>query len=152
MAVTQDVFQQYTTLGYNGALNTDFPWWASSPHAEGGAIGFGIAVQFGTADDQAEPVATGASAGDIIGVTLRTQSVENNASDESEYAEGKAMSVLQKGRMFVSVSDGSTAGGQVWIVPDTGELVSTEGTNIALPNARFVRTVSSGETTEIELA
>jgi len=40
----------------------------------------------------------------------------------------------------------------VYITPNTGVLVSTVGTNIALPNARFVRTVGAGETTEIELA
>jgi len=152
MATTQDTFTQYTTLGYHGALNTNFHWWADSPHAEGAAVAFGVAVQYGTADDQAVVVATGAAAADILGVTLRTQSVENNASDVPEYAEGKAMSVLKKGRMFVTVADGSTAGGQVYITPNTGVLVSTVGTNIALPNARFVRTVGAGETTEIELA
>lgn len=152
MTVVQDTFTQYTDIGYHGALNTDFDWWASSPHAEGGAIGFGLAVQFGTADDQAEVVATGAAAEEILGVTLRTQSVENNASGESEYAEDKAMSVLTKGRMYITVSDGSTAGTPVYIVPDTGEIVSTESTNIVLPRARFVRTAGSGEITEIELA
>lgn len=162
MATTQDTFTQYTTLGYHGALNTDFAWWADSPHAEGGSIGFGVAVQYGTADDQAIVVATGATEGDILGVTLRTQAVENvfsGTEQVSEYAEGKAMSVLKKGRMFVTVSDGSTAGGQVYIVPDTGEIVSsaddgaaTPVPNIALPRSRFVRTVAAGETTEIELA
>lgn len=152
MAITQDTFEQYTTLGYHGALNTDFPWWAASPHAEGGDIGFGVAVAFGTADDQAVVAPTGASDEEIIGVTLRTQSVENNAAGESEYSVGKAMSVLTKGRMFITVSDGSTAGTPVYIVPDTGELVSTAGTNIQLPRARFVRTVAAGEVTEIELA
>lgn len=155
MATTQDTFDQYTQLGYHGALNTDFAWWADSPKAEGGSIGFGVAVQYGTADDQAVVVATGATEGDIIGVTLRTQAVESvfiGTEQVSEYAVGKAMSVLKKGRMFVTVSDGSTAGGQVYIVPDTGELVSTEGTNIALPGARFVRTVAAEEVSEIELA
>lgn len=152
MATTQDTFNQYSFIGFNGALNRDFPWWASSPKAEGGAIAFGVAVAFGTADDQAVVVPTGATAEQIIGVTLRTQSVENNASDESEYSVGKAMSVLQKGRMYVTVSDGSTAGDPVYIVPDTGEIVSTVGSNIQLPRAKFVRTAGAAEVTEIELA
>lgn len=155
MAVTQDTFTQYTQLAYNGALNTDFDWWAASPLAEGGNIGFGVAVAFGTADDQGVPVPTGANAEQIIGVTLRTQAVENtivSGEQVSLYQEGKAMSVLTKGRMFVTTADGSTAGTPVYIVPDTGEIVSTATDNIALPRARFVRTAAAGETTEIELA
>lgn len=151
MTVTQDTFQQYTTLGYHGALNTNFPWWTDSLHAEGAAVGFGLAIQYGTADDQGEVVATGATANDIVGITLRTQAVENNASDVSEYAEDKAMSVLRKGRVFLTVADGSTAGADVYIVPDTGEIVSTVGSNIQLPNARFVRTVGNGEVSEVEI-
>jgi hypothetical protein len=152
MATTQDTFDQYAQLGFNGALNTDFDWWAASPLAEGGAIGFGVAIGFGTEDNQGVPLPTGATELEFIGVSLRTQSVENNAAGLSEYAEGSAMSVLSKGRMFVTVADGSTAGGQVYAVPDTGAIVSTTGTNIALPRARFVRTVGAGETSEIELA
>lgn len=155
MTVIQDTFTQYAQLGYNGALNTDFPWWAASPLAEGEDIEFGVAVAFGTEDNQAVPVPTGATAEQIIGVTLRTQAVENtlvSGDPVSLYVEGKAMSVLTKGRMFISVSDGSTAGDPVYVVPDTGEIVSTATDNITLPRARFVRTVGSGETTEIELA
>lgn len=154
MAVTQDTFTQYTDLAYNGQLNTDFDWWAASPLAEGGDIGFGVAVAFGTEDNQGVVVPTDATAEQIIGVTLRTQSVENSlvaGEQVSLYKEEYPMSVLTKGRMFVTVSDGSTAGTPVYIVPDTGEIVSTEGTNIALPRARFVRTAGAGETTEIEL-
>lgn len=155
MAVTQDTFTQYTQLAYNGALNTDFDWWAASPIAEGGDIGFGVAVAFGTEDSQGIPMPSGATAEQIIGVTLRTQAVENTlvaGEPESLYVEGKAMSVLSKGRMFVTTADGSTAGDPVYAVPDTGEVVSTAADNIALPRARFVRTAAAGETTEIELA
>lgn len=149
MAITQDTFAQYASIGYHGQQNTDFPAWIGSYHAEGSAIGFGVAVGFGTADSQAK--AGGAASADLIGVTLRTQAVENNASGNPEYAEGRAMSVLEKGRMYVTVADGATRGGQVYVVPGTGELVSTEDDNIALTGARFLRTAAAGEITEIEL-
>lgn len=149
MSVTQDTFGQYAVIGFHGQQNTDFPSWISSQHAEGGNIGFGVAVSHGTGDHQA--VIGGAASADLIGVTVRTQAVENNAAGESLYVEGRAMSVMEKGRMYVVVSDGSTRGAQVYVVPATGELVSTEGTNVALTGARFVRSVAAGEVSEIEI-
>lgn len=149
MAVTQDAFNQYAGIGFHGQLNTAYPSWIGSPLAEGGAIGFGVAVGAGTNDDQA--VAGGADSAALIGVTLRTQAVENNAAGESEYREGQAMSVLEKGRMFLAVSDGATRGAQVYVVPATGEIVSTETDNVALTGARFLRTAAAGEITEIEI-
>ncbi len=149
MSVTQSNFSQYAAIGYHGQLNTDFPWWADSFHAEGGAIGFGVAVSRGTADKQA--VLGGATAGALIGVTVRTQAVENDIDGVSAYTQSRAMSVLKKGRMLVKVSDGSANGAQVYVVPATGELVSTSTDNVALAGASFVRTAAPGEISEIEL-
>lgn len=149
--ITQDTFSQYAGIGYHGQQNTDFPAWISSHHAEGGDIGFGVAVVFGTADKQAALPGASFAAGDVIGVTLRTQAVENNVDQKSEYAENRIMSVMEKGRMFISVSDGATRGDAVYIVPSTGELVSTSTNNVALTGARFLRTAAAGEITEIEI-
>ena len=158
MAITQDTFSQYAGIGYHGQQNTDYPSWIGSYHAEGGAIGFGIAVGFGTGEGQASVGA--AEPANLIGVTLRTQAVENNADGESEYAEGRVMSVMEKGRMYVVVADGATRGGQVYVVPGTGEIVSDPDMsggdepapqNLALAGARFVRTAAAGEITEIEI-
>ena len=149
MSVTQDTFSQYSGIGFHGQQNTDFPSWISSQHAEGGAIPFGVAVSFGTADHQA--VLGGASSGVLIGVTVRTQAVENNAAGESVYRQDQAMSVMQKGRMYVTVADGATRGAQVYVVPATGELVSTAANNVALTGARFVRACAAGEVSEIEI-
>ncbi len=149
MSVTQDTFGQYAGIGFHGQQNTDFPSWISSQHAEGGAIGFGVAVSFGTADHQA--VLGGAASADLIGVTVRTQAVENNAAGESLYREDQAMSVMEKGRMFVTVSDGATRGAPVYVVPATGELVSTATDNVALTGARFLRSCAAGEVSEIEI-
>jgi hypothetical protein len=156
MSVTQADFSQYSGIGFHGQQNTDYPAWISSQHAEGGAIGFGVAVSFGTADHQA--VLGGASSGVLIGVTLRTQAVENNAAGESVYAEDKAMSVMEKGRLFVTVSDGATRGAPVYVVPATGELVSSADDGaatpvpyVALTGARFVRSCAAGEVSEIEI-
>jgi len=149
MSVTQDTFSQYSGIGFHGQQNTDFPSWISSQHAEGGAIPFGVAVSFGTADHQA--VLGGASSGVLIGVTVRTQALENNAAGESVYRQDQAMSVMQKGRMYVTVADGATRGAQVYVVPATGELVSTAANNVALTGARFVRACAAGEVSEIEI-
>lgn len=151
MATTQDTFTQYAGIGYHGQLNTDYPSWIGSQHAEGGAIGFGVAVAIGTGDNQATLPASGAASADLIGVTVRTQAVENNIDGDSEYTEGRAMSVLEKGRMFVTVSDGAARGDAVYVVPLTGELVSTATDNVALTGARFLRTAAAGEVTEIEI-
>jgi len=156
MSVTQDTFSQYSGIGFHGQQNTDFPSWISSQHAEGGAIPFGVAVSFGTADHQA--VLGGAASADLIGVTVRTQAVENNAAGESLYREDQAMSVMEKGRMFVTVSDGATRGGQVYVVQATGELVSSANDGAATPvaylalaGARFLRSCAAGEVSEIEI-
>jgi hypothetical protein len=151
MSTTQDTFGQYATIGYHGQVNSDFPRWVDSLKAEGGAIGFGLAVQAGTLDDQAIIADEYAESANLIGVTVRTQSVENNSSGVSEYDEGKAMSVLKKGRMYIKVADGSTRGGQVYVVKETGALVSTSSGNVALTGAKFLRTVSAGEVSEIEI-
>ena len=149
MSVTQDTFNQYAVIGFHGQQNTDFPSWISSQHAEGGAIPFGVAVSFGTADNQA--VIGGAESGSLIGVTLRTHAVENNANDLPEYRENQSMSVMEKGRMYVVVADGSTRGDPVYVVPATGALVSTATDNVALTGARFVRSAAAGEVSEIEI-
>lgn len=149
MAVTQDTFNQYAGLGFHGQQNTAYPAWISSKHAEGGAIGFGVAVSFGTSDHQAK--LGGATAGVLIGVTVRTQAVENNAAGESLYREDQTMSIMEKGRMFVVVSDGASRGDQVYVVPATGELVSTAADNVALTGARFLRSCAAGEVSEIEI-
>lgn len=149
MATTQDTFSQYADIGYHGQQNTDFPSWIGSYHAEGGSIPFGVAVSFGTEDHQA--LLGGATAAVLIGVTVRTQSVENTIAGDSEYAEDRVMSVMEKGRMFVTVSDGATRGDPVYVVPATGEIVSTATDNVALTGARFVRAAAAGEVAEIEI-
>lgn len=151
MAITQDTFSQYSQIGYNAQLNTNFPWWADTLLAENGSIPFGVAVAYGTDDDQGVVVTGDTSAGEIVGVTLRTQSVENNEAGLSEYHEGRAMSILTKGRMYIDIEDGSTAGGDVFIVPDTGEIVSTSTDNVQLPGAKFVATVDGAGISEIEI-
>lgn len=149
MATTQDTFSQYASIGFHGQQNTDFPSWISSYHAEDEDIGFGVAVSFGTADKQA--ALGGATSGVLLGVTVRTQAVENTATGESEYAENRSLSVMEKGRMFVTVSDGADAGNAVYVVPTTGELVSTATDNVALTGARFLRTAAAGGISEIEI-
>lgn len=150
---TQDTFEQYAAIGYHGQLNTNFNWNAASPLAEASDIPFGVAVVYGTADDQATLPGAAAEAADIVGITLRTQSVENTVDDTSVYREGRAMSVLVDGRMFIAAPDGSTAGAPVYVVPVTGVITSdaATGANVELPNARFVRTAAAGGITEIQL-
>lgn len=148
-AITQDTFNQYADIGYHAQLNTDFPRWVASYHAEGGAIGFGVAVSRGTLDTQA--VRGGTDPDALLGVTLRTHAAENDITGVPAYEANRLMSVMQKGRMYLRVSDGSTRGAQVYVVPATGELVSTDSGNVPLAGARFVRTATAGSITEIEI-
>lgn len=158
MAITQTSFDQYSAIGYHGQLNTDFPMWIESPIAEGGYIPFGVAVAYGTGDNQAVVATAATAAADIIGITVRNHAVAANAymtpgdqdSAYSGFAEGRPMSVLKKGRMYVTVSDGSARGEAVYVTAD-GELVSTATDNVALPNAKFVKTMGADEITEIEI-
>ena len=148
-AILQDTFNQYADIAYHAQLNTDFPRWVDSFHAEGSSIGFGVAVSRGTLDTQA--VLGGANTSDIIGVTLRTHAVENDIAGIPTYDKNRLMSVLKKGRMYLRISDGSVNGAQVYVVPATGEIVSTAADNVALDRAEFVRTTAAGGITEIEI-
>lgn len=152
MAVTQDVFTQYGQIGFHGQQNSAFPAWIDSQHAEGSDIGFGVAVVAGTADDQSALPATGFATGDIVGVTLRSQASEvNSANAVTAYAEDNAMSVLKTGRLYLTVSDGATRGGPAYVVVDTGEIVSTAGTNVLLTGAKWVTSAGAGEVAELEI-
>lgn len=149
---TQDTFNQYASLGYHGQLNTAFPFEIISAKAEGSDIGFGLAVFDGTADDQAALPGASPTSPALSGLTIRTTyAVDNNASQVPLVKEFDTMSLLKKGRMFVTVSDGSAKKGQVYVVPLTGELVSTSTDNVALVGVTFVRTAAAGEVTEIEI-
>lgn len=165
MAITQTSFDQYSSIGYHGQLNTDFPMWIESPIAEGGYIPFGVAVAYGTGDNQAVVATTDTDAADIIGITVRNHAVAANAYGTpydqdtafSGFQEGRPMSVLKKGRMYVTVADGSARGDAVYVTAG-GEITSAADdggaepvANVALPNAKFVKTVGAGEITEIEI-
>ena len=148
MAVVQNDFSQYGEIGFHGQINTDYPRKVSTQHAEGSSIGFGLGVSYGTADKQA---LLGGAAADLIGVTVRTQAVENDSDGVPVYRENQAMSVMESGRMFLKVSDGSERGKPVYVVEATGELVSTASDNVLLAGAKFVRTAAAEAITEIEI-
>ena len=152
MAITQDVFTQYSQIGFHGQQNSAFPAWIDSQHAEGGDIGFGVAVVRGTADDQAALPTAGFVTGDIVGVTLRSQASEvDSANAVTAYAENNAMSVLKTGRIYLTVSDGATRGDPAYVVVNTGEIVSTVGSNVLLTGATWVTSAGAGEVAELEI-
>ena len=148
----QNNFDQYALKGFHGQLNKSFPSWIASRHAEGGSLGFGVVVVAGTKDDQCVLPPTDPSASYVLGVTERTQAVENDAAGKSAYRESTPVSIVQKGVMYVAVADGCTQGGKVYFKKDTGEIVSTSTDNFELVGAKFTTTVSAGEVAQLELS
>lgn len=150
MTITQANHYQYPPEpGFSAQQNTNYPWWIASPIASGAPIGVGIAVVHTQDGGCAVPGAPGATE-KFVGVTLKSQAMENNAAGLPTYRANSATSVMVEGRMFIETNEQVSAGARVF-VGEGGELTPTN-TGTPLPRARYVRTApGAGSITEIEL-
>lgn len=152
MAVAQNTFGLYRGTGYEGQQSTIDVNDVISRTVETASIAFGRAVVRGVGKESCAP-ATDATAGDVIGFTVRTMAAQNNAAEVAEYAIGETASVLRRGRLFAACTGGASAGDTVHVVVsgDVGSLSGVAGESTVELNAvTWVNAVADGEIGEIQ--
>lgn len=146
MAIVQSTYLENIAIASPG-MPADADYTAASKICETVAgIGFGVAVQRGAADNGALIGAVAAT--DFVGVTIRDITQE-----EDEYAEGRTMGVMQRGRIWVTVGGDVTAGGDVTFSATTGVLSSAAagGAQFAISGAVWETTASNGGLAKLNL-
>ncbi len=121
-------------------------------------INFGLGLVKGTGDSDALLPVDGD--GDFIGVAIRTQGIEQNGSGEAFYAEKSAVSVLNRGRIYVRSEQEVVAGDPVFLRFEVGAPGTVLGAfrkdadtdkAYALSGVRFVRGAAAGGLAVIEI-
>ncbi len=133
---------------------------ANSQAAGGTAIGLGLAVTRGSADNLATAPT---DAGDrMIGITVRNTVIEASsgvATEVSEFAPGSEMSVLVEGVCTVQTEGAVTQGGIVYARHDVGstafalgQLSATDDDEtVAVPNARWDTSTTAAGLARVEV-
>lgn len=103
----QSTISQTGAASFAGLLDGIAPHDVRSYAAEA-AIGMGVPVMLGT--DPAKQVLKATSAAAIIGITLHDQARVQDANGLVQYAAKETVSVLTKGRVWVSTTDAVVAG------------------------------------------
>lgn len=143
MAV-QTTYSANMTAGRVGAIaetsGTDV---LISRNAEVGAIGFGLPVVQGAADDGVWKAKTGDTA--ILGISVRDRSA-----NDDEFKVGESVRVMTKGVIWVTASVAVEAGDPVHVIVATAAFAITGG--VAIANARWDSSAGIGELAKIRLA
>lgn len=148
MAITQNRHTQYVeSPGYHGQLTTAHPWSASSPIADGTDIAVGVCVAW-SANGGAKMPESGDT---MIGISLRSHAVENDATGQPVWRNNRAMSVLQQGVLYVEVAEAVTAGARCFVKPGSGEVTPVSSGNLSLPKARFASNTPANGIALLEL-
>lgn len=158
MAIAQDTFNLYRGVAYDGQISTIEVSEVLSRTVEDAAVPFGRAVIHGVGTRTCT-LPDGASAGDIIGFSVRSMGVENSALGIAEYAVDKVASVLSDGPMYATCIGGASAGDTVHVVINTaggeelGQLRGeAETTNtVELATVKWVEDVTDGAIGEIRV-
>lgn len=121
-------------------------------------IPFGLGLVKGTGSEDAKLPED--DAGVFVGISIRTQAVEQDASGEAFYAEKSAVSVLTRGRIYVKVEQDVALGDPVFLrfevgAPGTavGQFRKNADTDKAylIEGARFVRAAQAGGLAVVEI-
>lgn len=162
MAVYQDTFQTYRDQAYEGQISDIGVNDIISPisNNSGENIGFGLFVIDGGADNKGKLPTDKAAPDikDILGLSVRSMALENDASDVPGYKPKSPMSLLRRGRMFVKCIGGCTRRNTVHVVYDAtaGQLGGCSGSTIAsktveLKNVRWLTDGADGDIVEIQV-
>lgn len=144
MPTVQSTYADTISAGYAGALVNQEPKVLISRTVEdSGGIDFGLAVMQGTNDKGC--VVSDASA--FLGVTVRTQSIEDGTSDAFEFLDEAR--IMTKGVIWVANSGGVSAGDPVIAMAD-GALGT--GSSPLVDGARWDTTATDGELAQLRLA
>lgn len=98
-------------------------------------VGYGVPVTYGATDRTCVPVSTGDTAADIAGFAVRTQGGNAETNANNGYVNGDTVSVMKKGRMYVTASVAVVAGDPVTVDVATGAISNTGG--VTIPGAVF---------------
>ncbi len=133
--VLQSTYSRYQTEGVAGAWATMHPGSADSRICESAAIGFGLAVSQGSADNGA--ILGGAL---FAGISIRDITLLHDTADR--YETGDNMGVATEGDIWVTVGADVVKGNQGHYDTTTGVISDSGGTAIAA--SRFMTTALSG--------
>ncbi|WP_420465608.1 structural cement protein Gp24 [Panacagrimonas sp.] len=102
-------------------------------------IGFGIAVEQGTADKGCILF----DGGTVLGVTVRERSLDANDPDEfAQYAEAR---VMTKGTVWVVCTSGCSAGDAVWVRPSNNTFQDDNSNSaVQIAGARWDTSAEAG--------
>lgn len=120
----QSTYGRTMPIGAAGAAATMHGWDADTRQCESEAIGFGLVVSNGEADDG---VVLGGS--NFAGVSMRDVTLNHDTADQ--YEEGDNVAVMTRGDIWVLAEDAVTAHTAITYNTTTGALGSSGGTTIA---------------------
>jgi len=137
----QTTYTKLHNAAYAGLIADLEPKEVVSKHAEGGDIGFGLAVSRGTADDQATK---GGSA--VLGVTVRSLDREGAVTTGAvDYDQYSTMAVMRAGYCWVNVQDTGSPGAALNYNTTTGLIgVGDPGAGELVFPGTLESTVASG--------
>lgn len=155
MAIAQDTFNLLRGVAYEGqVMDINVARIDSGANAGADAIPFGrFVVASGDGRSVALPAA-GATAGDIVGISVRNPAWSNSADEQPYYNQYDIVSMLKTGRVAVVCQGGCTRGGNVFVnvqgALDAGSVSgSTSADRVELTGVKFKETVADGELVEI---
>lgn len=107
-------------------------------------IGFGVAVEQGTADKGCAIF----DGGTVLGITV----LDRGATGENEYAENESARVMTKGDVWVVCATGCSAGDAVWVRPSNADFQDSNANSaVQIANARWETSAGVGELAVIRL-
>ena len=149
MAV-QSTYLDNMAAAYVGMIANSEPNVLVSKEVETAAgVGFGVPVIQGTADNQCDVVA--ASTNDVIGITVRDQSVTDDV-----FALKDTALLMRQGVIWATVTDagGVAAGDPVWVLVSNGTFSNADaGTNgsLQLAGCRWETSAANGALAKIRV-
>jgi len=119
-------YKQYMGKGYAGQISDLSDNDVISKAVEGAPIGFGLAVEKGTSDNQVKL----AQGGTFLGMAVRTH---ENANADAQYEIAEASNIMKKGKMYASVDGTGSQDDALTYDTVNGQLstASADGTHIA---------------------
>ena len=139
MSIVQSTYSESIDAALPGMLADADNTVISAVVEEANGIGFGLACQQGTSDEQAK--LGGASAAVFKGISVRDRTLVNAAGvTADEYQDEAVMGLCIRGEIWVTVGGDVVKGGDVTFNSTTGVLSSaaTSGTQFAISGARWM--------------
>lgn len=157
MAINPDTVGTAPVAGYPGYL-VDFNGdqdVITVVNGASAAVNFGVAVALDSVSiANGAQVNTGSlanNAADVVaGISTKGPCSGQNTTDVF-YAQGDAMPVLKKGRIYAAPFENVTAQAAVYFRPSDGRLGSTSASNGAVPTAKWLTTTSADGLGVIEI-